>query len=1357
MSTSNPTVLDQSTRFRPATTRRQSRSPSRSPVRKAQFTAQEIDPLLGNLSPTSTLKALSLTEVLGTNQSRDADLLACSITETSTDERAYGIRAALAAQKLREWHAEVQGWKWPAKKDRRFGKGFQPRPGPSPREKTSSPSPKHKEYVGSLPRAVVAQHEERIEQIKDGLEALDVEELKEHVLSAHIPSRSKDGEANASHHGFFQLSDFSAVITHTMLQALPYLSKLTALLNDWDIRIIVLNRVPQLLRQLEKTEIAIDSASESLYSRRPSGLLTRACFEDTKVVLGRDVSLLGATFDKVLDQLEGREDSLPETWIERMDTIEANFAQWTVESERRVLYNEWMEQNKTSTLERQGATEVSTPTEGTTSTDEIVALANGQVQSLTCLDEGLKNGNPVGLKHEQFPSRHAISRNQQPNPDPKILQSSIDPEFRGALAVNAEPVAPLPGEGQDGALMMNKPQSVASSREAPDLATPSQRAQETKEKLSKVTSEDEKTSLVAPSLLPDERPPASPTAAKTIEQEARQAPELTASTVDNFGMSSTPQMEVNHPPSDYVPTSTDEILSEHHSGVGGFRSAPSEAIHKVTDERYSLPPDHEGSSLVNGLPQVKQPLTLSLPLPNHRRGISDISMADSTVSEAFSDISNAEIVNATTAEALGSPKIIRQSVRASRDDWSKSFIEPKLRIQSMHLRPNSPIVDPAEKRHKKAASMSFDKINSPFALPIKASDTVADSEDDADSAESMADQPTSEPILSCRAVIHRASLSSMEKIPKNRIRSIMVNRSHSSSSSVVSPISPLDTSGPYAGSGSAMSVSPLENDSSTSLGKKFSRRDYFEGVGRKEETFPVPKGGALQVADRHTDTPGVPRRSSKRLSRGPNVDSVPTLSIDTKDCAANSSHEPQDVHSVLQSWSTGPSTAKIDDNGKPRTPSKGKGKSHEDLLESKIQSLLTRIPARIRLLSDSDPGSPPHPSTASSSRSQSPIPSIILSPVKQKCRPQANNGGTPNSDVRMFHLTRSTESQNTPPIKLFVRLVGEHGERVMVRVGGGWADLGDYLRDYSLHHSKRGLHNGQFELASLPVSGQKDGKDSRVIPIGPELISKATTPGHILSKSRSPANSRPGSALDHRPSAVTPFGILRPTRRRRSTPAIATHESDALSHDSSSSSPIYPFPSVADNINTYWETPPVPSVPQIRTLNPYFGGDPRSSGPPRQLPGAAATPSSHSTITPTPRHSHSQTIDRSTPTAPGHAQQKQRRTSLGSAGAGSGAVAVAKSKLGYPPTSTRSRIRPTTPAANRIAIDPEDPYENGAGGRGGGGGGGGGGAPAPTIGSTYSSPTGGGVGPSKSRMSSLGDKGGIRRVFFRRKSGGVGL
>lgn len=111
----------------------------------------------------------------------------------------------------------------------------------------------------------------------------------------------------------------------------------------------------------------------------------------------------------------------------------------------------------------------------------------------------------------------------------------------------------------------------------------------------------------------------------------------------------------------------------------------------------------------------------------------------------------------------------------------------------------------------------------------------------------------------------------------------------------------------------------------------------------------------------------------------------------------------------------------------------------------------------------------------------------------------------------------------TPPIKLFVRSVGEDGERVMVRVGGGWADLGEYLREYVVHHGRGNVSDSRIEVQGFSTSTQNS----------PNYPSQGRlTP--VPSSGRSTPVSRPGSALEIRPSSSLAVRKTRPSTASQS-------------------------------------------------------------------------------------------------------------------------------------------------------------------------------------------------------------------------------
>jgi hypothetical protein len=356
MATSRVSPVRPSVRFSPTESHHyRKRSLSRSPDRSAAPKYETIDPLLSNLSPESTLLALTSTDAVPKNEKAAHDILWKSISQVSPAERALGIRAAIAAQKLGEWYRELQAWDWPKRADAELGKGFMP---PS----SSSIDSEEHIYYGSLPSVVVKQHEDRIEEIRDGMETLDVDELKEHVLNAHIPARSRPSSSNSTVSmppplTYVQLSDFTAVITATILRALPLLSRLNSLLTTWDIRLLVLRQIPGLLRALHLARSEVDSAMELLKAPSPPSendpLYSRENYHAKRAGLEAIVLSVGRRMDNILDALEGRQDSLPENWIDELEAVESDFSTWVMEAEKRTVENEWLRLKTTTSKSKE--------------------------------------------------------------------------------------------------------------------------------------------------------------------------------------------------------------------------------------------------------------------------------------------------------------------------------------------------------------------------------------------------------------------------------------------------------------------------------------------------------------------------------------------------------------------------------------------------------------------------------------------------------------------------------------------------------------------------------------------------------------------------------------------------------------------------------------------------------------------------------------------------------------------------------------------------------------------------------------------------------------------------------------------
>lgn len=201
-----------------------------------------------------------------------------------------------------------------------------------------------------------------------------------------------------------------------------------------------------------------------------------------------------------------------------------------------------------------------------------------------------------------------------------------------------------------------------------------------------------------------------------------------------------------------------------------------------------------------------------------------------------------------------------------------------------------------------------------------------------------------------------------------------------------------------------------------------------------------------------------------------------------------------------------------------------RGSAGDQQLQQQISQIISTIPAKIKLSNEMPavnlnppdlqlprirkrPSIEPFRRSASSLSSRAGTPSFTLSPAKNT-KPRSRG----KQEIKVYHLSRST---GEAPIKLFIRCVGEQGERVMVRVGGGWADLGEYLKEYANHHKRRSAagKNTKVEVQEQPHV-QPSGRRSNM--------------------GSSPAG-RPASALE-----LSPMSPLAVRKTRRSVGALSS-------------------------------------------------------------------------------------------------------------------------------------------------------------------------------------------------------------------------
>lgn len=338
-----------------------SRSPSRSPVRHARVFSQDSDPLFRDLSPTSTLRAFTASSQDATGKSQDQ--LARSIASASNSQKALGVRVAQACRDIRAWSKELSDWEWPGTFDmpERAAKRMRMSAMSFGSIVSDTEAEDDEEYSGGLPSKTVQAYDEQIDGIREELERMNVEEMKEHVLNVHIQPNSRrtslDNGTSAANLAatLNHMDDFTALVTATILQALPYLSRLNQMLTTWTVRLAILRSTPGYLSDLRQARTDLDhgwaaiAVSPSTKSSDQHASFSRDTMMEMKNVIEHQVSTLGRQLDSMLDDLEGREETVPEAWIEDFESLESAYGDWVVQAEQKVLEIEWRTSTAKST------------------------------------------------------------------------------------------------------------------------------------------------------------------------------------------------------------------------------------------------------------------------------------------------------------------------------------------------------------------------------------------------------------------------------------------------------------------------------------------------------------------------------------------------------------------------------------------------------------------------------------------------------------------------------------------------------------------------------------------------------------------------------------------------------------------------------------------------------------------------------------------------------------------------------------------------------------------------------------------------------------------------------------------------
>lgn len=333
----------------------------------------------------------------------------------------------------------------------------------------------------------------------------------------------------------------------------------------------------------------------------------------------------------------------------------------------------------------------------------------------------------------------------------------------------------------------------------------------------------------------------------------------------------------------------------------------------------------------------------------------------------------------------------------------------------------------------------------------------------------------------------------------------------------------LSSTGHYISPGSTVrtgSRSPTKTPTKTGPALKAIRRPHKE-IDSDDEGSVIseqrwPRSNEL-TPDRNSSPPtntGVPRLNvqKRQLPRPAKIDTV-TPERNRKLYQKN----PQDDDDGSQSFTMTP-----------------KLEFPQPSLDDKVNDILTSLKSPIRLTASnlqkltetSKRSGPLRPFELPPSSIPAPK-SVAGSSVVSDATGFAPRGGrrhvsNASAGIELYHLHRDN---GQAPIKLYIRLVGERGERVMVRVGGGWADLAEYLKEYATHHGskRRTVSGGGIEIQDLGGGAQHH--SLHAVRSRSSLRSNSPAPGQSRSGSPPEARSRSVSAVGLRSRPNSALGV----------------------------------------------------------------------------------------------------------------------------------------------------------------------------------------------------------------------------------------
>ena len=1095
-------ITPSSTHYFPAPPRlAASHSPSPPPSRRQHFTNQEQNPLLSDLSPSFTLKALQANHVERTEGKAGKSSMQACLASASSSERAWGVKAALAGKKVREWLSEVGEWVWPGFVQPLLEESTEPRVrhhqdgninkgSPSETTRLNGSNLIGKQKVGTLSSKLVQEYDKRVQRIRDDMEKLEIEDLKDYVRNAHSRAGSRRSSLRDSKESFAfatdydHLDDFTAVITATIVQALPTISRLETLLNVWFTRLIVLRQVPSFLADLDACRESMVSASIAIGAhdaqhtkRRPE--ISRTAFADIQAVLQDQIAELGRRLDGMLDLLEGSADTLPDAWIDGLDNIENQYSAWVVKAERLAVSKEL----KNGRLEKDFTQDhpdrlldLDRPLDipHTTSTLDIGAQFD-EIRQRADSDYNLTGQSPLEsikwekavtdssnkifagpLDRETFPHNEFLSQQDLSNKarPPTQVVNSVDGHALKGLSDEPE-TSSLPSRSS----YRPSPLVLADSRtktERPDSPDPGSdifdSGSTTSNYSSSKSSPEIKSAVVAEYI-------SSPGKVTSLAREPMtpldisfrkpgQRAEEDEAGAQQWGIPLSPVSK--NKPRNGGPGH----VRNRSASLQSFEVVPKHEIRRIHVKRTGS----YSSTFSLSDPENGQVQRGRVPISAPQRGESETSCTTTPLPASVN-------VKEGHSPAPGKKPAWRLDTPTIPSKQTLYHPPPPVSVKS-----TMPAQSSARDPHPPKQQLPY---HSPPAVPPRPAHPAQSLDQEPEKAERRISYHLPPVVPPMPA--HPAQ--SLDQEPEKAERRISYH---------LPPVVPARPDRP---------AQSLDQEP-----EKAERRISYH----LPPVVPARPDRPAQRLDRE------PEKAEGRISYHlpPAVPSRPAHPAQTLDKELEkterrvSYHAPPPVaprvaHRFEQVSDLGPGSTPVEiRQTKMSDPTERYANGHDekrpttlglapsnvdDQLQKRISSILTELPTQIRLTPGPEPDAPevtrfnssnPRTPTTGSpawrlrrTQTSTALPSMTLAPAQPKSFQSRSLTGEP--DIKLYHLHQGGKAA---PIKLFVRLVGEGGERVMVRIGGGWADLGEYLREYACHHGRRSVSDSPFDITGLPSS-----------------------------------------------------------------------------------------------------------------------------------------------------------------------------------------------------------------------------------------------------------------------------------------------